>query len=142
MNGVEFVRALRAEPETRAVPVIMLTSRSSDKHRTLALDAGVDVFLTKPYTEDVLASHITRQLAARVAAAGESAVDAAAGDAAAGDAAAGDAAAVSAAAAGSANPASGDSAASAPAPASRDSASRDRASTDAASGGVDPPVDG
>lgn len=73
MNGVEFVRALRADPETHAVPVIMLTSRSSDKHRSLALDAGVDVFLTKPYTEDVLASHITRQLAAREAAGREAA---------------------------------------------------------------------
>lgn len=73
MNGVEFVRALRSDPATHAVPVIMLTSRSSDKHRSLALDAGVDVFLTKPYTEDVLASHITRQLAARNAAGRETA---------------------------------------------------------------------
>jgi len=60
MNGVELVRALRARPETRSVPVIMITSRSSDKHRALALEAGVDVFLTKPYTEDVLAGHIAR----------------------------------------------------------------------------------
>jgi len=40
------------------VPVIMITSRSSEKHRRLAMDAGVDVFLTKPYTEDALAGHI------------------------------------------------------------------------------------
>jgi len=60
MNGVELVRALRENPATRAVPVIMITSRSSAKHRQLALDAGVDVFLTKPYTEDVLAGHIAR----------------------------------------------------------------------------------
>ena len=58
MNGVELVRALRERPATRAVPVIMITSRSSAKHRQLALDAGVDVFLTKPYTEDALAAHI------------------------------------------------------------------------------------
>ena len=60
MNGVEFVRALRERPDTRAVPVIMITSRSSEKHRRLALDAGVDVFLTKPYTEDALAGHIAQ----------------------------------------------------------------------------------
>ncbi len=60
MNGVEFVRALRDRPATRTVPVIMITSRSSDKHRRLARDAGVDVFLTKPYTEDDLAAHIGR----------------------------------------------------------------------------------
>jgi len=58
MNGVELVRALRERPATREVPVIMITSRSSAKHRQLALDAGVDVFLTKPYTEDALAAHI------------------------------------------------------------------------------------
>jgi len=58
MNGVEFVRALRERPATRTVPVIMITSRSSEKHRRLAMDAGVDVFLTKPYTEDALAGHI------------------------------------------------------------------------------------
>lgn len=65
MNGVEFVRALRADDATRHVPVVMITSRSSEKHRALAHDAGVDVFLTKPYTEDVLASHITALLQPR-----------------------------------------------------------------------------
>ncbi len=65
MNGVEFVRALRADDATRQVPVVMITSRSSEKHRALAHDAGVDVFLTKPYTEDVLASHITALLQPR-----------------------------------------------------------------------------
>ncbi len=58
MNGIDFVRALRAEEATETVPVVMITSRSSDKHRGAALAAGVDVFLTKPYTEDVLAAHI------------------------------------------------------------------------------------
>lgn len=65
MNGVEFVRALRAGEATREVPVVMITSRSSAKHRALAQDAGVDVFLTKPYTEDALASHITALLQSR-----------------------------------------------------------------------------
>ena len=36
----------------------MITSRASEKHRHLALDAGVDVFMTKPYTEDDLASRV------------------------------------------------------------------------------------
>jgi chemosensory pili system protein ChpA (sensor histidine kinase/response regulator) len=65
MNGVEFVRALRADDATHDVPVVMITSRSSEKHRALAQDAGVDVFLTKPYTEDTLASHITALLQSR-----------------------------------------------------------------------------
>lgn len=67
MNGVEFVRALRADDTTRAVPVVMITSRSSEKHRALAQDAGVDVFLTKPYTEDTLASHVVALLRSREA---------------------------------------------------------------------------
>ncbi len=65
MNGVQFVRMLRSDDATRHVPVVMITSRSSEKHRTLAQDAGVDVFLTKPYTEDVLASHINALLQPR-----------------------------------------------------------------------------
>lgn len=62
MNGVELCRALRADEATRRVPVIMITSRSSERHRRLALEAGVDVFLTKPYSEDELAAEVRRCL--------------------------------------------------------------------------------
>ena len=65
MNGVELVRAMRAEPALHRVPVIMITSRASAKHRRVALDAGVDVFLTKPYGEDELAGEVRRCLEAR-----------------------------------------------------------------------------
>ena len=65
MNGVELVRAMRADPALHRVPVIMITSRASGKHRRVALDAGVDVFLTKPYSEDELASEVRRCLEAR-----------------------------------------------------------------------------
>lgn len=65
MNGVELVRAMRADPALHRVPVIMITSRSSGKHRRVALDAGVDVFLTKPYGEDELAAEVRRCLEAR-----------------------------------------------------------------------------
>lgn len=67
MNGVELCRSLRADPRTREVPVLMITSRSSERHRTLAMEAGVDVFLTKPYTEDELAEEIRRCLVGRTA---------------------------------------------------------------------------
>ncbi|UCE30528.1 MAG: response regulator [Burkholderiales bacterium] len=62
MNGVEFTAALRQRHPGRAPPVIMITSRYSDKHRRLAAEAGVDVFLTKPYTDDDLATHIHRAM--------------------------------------------------------------------------------
>jgi chemosensory pili system protein ChpA (sensor histidine kinase/response regulator) len=44
------------------VPIIMITSRYSERHRAMAIDAGVDVFLTKPYSEDELAGHVRRCL--------------------------------------------------------------------------------
>ncbi|MBW6495372.1 MAG: response regulator [Burkholderiaceae bacterium] len=65
MNGVELTRALRSDPRTAAVAIIMITSRSTEKHRQLALSAGVDAFLVKPYSEDELASLITSTMASR-----------------------------------------------------------------------------
>ncbi len=56
MNGLELTRRVREVPDWEQIPVIMITSRASDKHRNLALETGVDVYLTKPYTDiDLLA---------------------------------------------------------------------------------------
>ena len=63
MNGIELAQALRREPATRDVPIVMITSRHSEKHRTMAMAAGVNVFMTKPYTEDELASVVGSCLA-------------------------------------------------------------------------------
>ncbi len=63
MNGIELTQALRRDERTRQVPVVMITSRQSEKHRAMAMTAGVDVFLTKPYSEDELASVVGRCLA-------------------------------------------------------------------------------
>ena len=62
MNGVELASTMRQDERSCEVPIIMITSRASEKHRRMAVDAGVDVFLTKPYTEDDLASQIRRCL--------------------------------------------------------------------------------
>jgi chemosensory pili system protein ChpA (sensor histidine kinase/response regulator) len=37
---------------------VMIISRATDKHRQLALDSGVDIFLTKPYTDTELLQHV------------------------------------------------------------------------------------
>jgi CheY-like chemotaxis protein len=58
MNGVELARAIRTDVRTEKAPIIMISSRNSQKHRELATAAGVDIFLTKPFTEDVLSKHI------------------------------------------------------------------------------------
>ncbi len=58
MNGVELARAIRSDARTEKAPIIMISSRNSQKHHELATSAGVDIFLTKPFTEDVLSKHI------------------------------------------------------------------------------------
>jgi len=64
MNGLELVQHLRLEESTRHLPIIMITSRSMDKHRDQAMRAGVDVYLTKPYTDAVLLQHVHNMLQA------------------------------------------------------------------------------
>ena len=58
MNGLEFTSHLRARADTRELPVIMITSRSMDKHRKQAELVGVSVYMTKPYTDTDLLGHI------------------------------------------------------------------------------------
>lgn len=60
MDGFELTRNVRAVPETRDIPIIMITSRTADKHRNVAFDLGVNVFLGKPYQEDELIGHVKR----------------------------------------------------------------------------------
>jgi chemosensory pili system protein ChpA (sensor histidine kinase/response regulator) len=60
MNGIELTSHVRDSARTKNVPVIMITSRSTEKHRKMCKDAGVDVYLTKPYSDDVLIGHVQR----------------------------------------------------------------------------------
>jgi chemosensory pili system protein ChpA (sensor histidine kinase/response regulator) len=54
MNGLDLTKSMRNRPQTKNTPVVMITSRFTDRHRALAIEAGVNEFLTKPYTEEVL----------------------------------------------------------------------------------------
>ena len=58
MDGFDLTRHLRSEPHTAKVPIVMISSRTADKHRSYAKDLGVDVYLGKPYQEEELLSHI------------------------------------------------------------------------------------
>lgn len=60
MNGIELTTHVRDSARTKNVPVIMITSRSTEKHRRMCKDAGVNVYLTKPYSDDVLIEHVQR----------------------------------------------------------------------------------
>ena len=58
LNGLELTKRVREVPQWMNLPVIMITSRATEKHRDMALDAGVDLYLTKPYTDAVLLEHV------------------------------------------------------------------------------------
>jgi chemotaxis protein histidine kinase CheA len=62
MNGMELTAYVRANQETADIPVIMVTSRSTEKHREQASSAGVNVHLTKPFSDDDLLDHISKLL--------------------------------------------------------------------------------
>lgn len=51
MNGFEFLSHRRQDPVMSKIPTVMLTSRSSDKHRQLAMHLGANAYFTKPYIE-------------------------------------------------------------------------------------------
>lgn len=52
MNGYEFKSNINNREELRDIPVVMLTSRVSEKHRKKAAELGIDHYLTKPYEEE------------------------------------------------------------------------------------------
>jgi chemosensory pili system protein ChpA (sensor histidine kinase/response regulator) len=60
MDGFEFARNMRADPATKSIPIIMITSRTADKHRNHAIELGVNEYMGKPYQEDQLLALIKR----------------------------------------------------------------------------------
>ncbi|MGJ9417020.1 Hpt domain-containing protein [Massilia sp. CMS3.1] len=54
MDGFDLVRHVRSNAATAALPVIMITSRTADKHRNVALGLGVNAYFGKPFQEPVL----------------------------------------------------------------------------------------
>ena len=50
-SGIDLCRKLRERPETRGLPVIMLSARGEESDRTLGLDTGADDYLTKPFSQ-------------------------------------------------------------------------------------------
>lgn len=62
MNGLEFTSYVRANHATRDLPVVMITSRATKKHRSEADIAGVNAYLVKPYSENELLDVVETQL--------------------------------------------------------------------------------
>jgi chemosensory pili system protein ChpA (sensor histidine kinase/response regulator) len=58
MDGFELTRHVRDDPRLRHIPIIVISSRTADKHRRHAAELGVNLFLGKPYQEDELLARI------------------------------------------------------------------------------------
>jgi len=58
LSGVEVCRQLRRAPETKAIPVIMLTARGDEGDRIRGLNAGADDYITKPFSPSELIARI------------------------------------------------------------------------------------
>ncbi|MFZ6674351.1 Hpt domain-containing protein [Undibacterium sp. Xuan67W] len=60
MDGFDLTRNVRSDARTSHIPIIMITSRTADKHRNYAQELGVNEYFGKPYREDDLLGAITR----------------------------------------------------------------------------------
>ena len=62
MDGYEFAKHVRNNADTATVPIVMITSRVSDKHKARAIEVGVNDYLGKPYQERALLEAVRHQL--------------------------------------------------------------------------------
>jgi chemosensory pili system protein ChpA (sensor histidine kinase/response regulator) len=62
MDGFEFTKTIKGDPKNAHIPIIMITSRTAEKHRNHAAELGVDLYLGKPYQEDELLRHLRDML--------------------------------------------------------------------------------
>jgi two-component system chemotaxis response regulator CheY len=62
MSGIDFARALRARPDGKQVPILMITTRSVREDILAAVQAGVNNYILKPFTPPVLKEKIDQVL--------------------------------------------------------------------------------
>lgn len=60
MDGFEVLKAIRRDPETEALPVIMLTAKAQDKDVFEGYHYGADMYLTKPFNPMELVTFVKR----------------------------------------------------------------------------------
>lgn len=73
-SGMEFLRRLRRDEQTKEVPVIMLTARTEEDSKLLGLEGGADDYITKPFSPRELVARIKAVLR-RIEGAGEEPVE-------------------------------------------------------------------
>ena len=62
MDGLLVCQAMRAEPSTAAIPIIMLTARGEESDRVSGLELGADDYVTKPFSPKELTARVTALL--------------------------------------------------------------------------------
>ncbi|HOY66976.1 MAG TPA: response regulator [Candidatus Ozemobacteraceae bacterium] len=62
MNGIELCRRLRAEPQTRSLPILLLTAKDSLNEKITGFEAGGDDYITKPFVIGELLARIKAHL--------------------------------------------------------------------------------
>jgi two-component system, OmpR family, phosphate regulon response regulator PhoB len=62
VSGIEVCRRLKMRPETRGVPIIMLSARSEEVDRVRGLETGADDYMIKPYSLVELVARVRTQL--------------------------------------------------------------------------------
>jgi chemosensory pili system protein ChpA (sensor histidine kinase/response regulator) len=68
MDGFDLLRNVRADTRTAGLPVVMITSRTAQKHRDYAEQLGANHYLGKPYSEEELLTLVARYAGADVSA--------------------------------------------------------------------------
>ena len=58
VSGIEVCRQLRRHPETRTIPIVMLTARGEEGDKLRGLDSGADDYVTKPFSPSELIARI------------------------------------------------------------------------------------
>jgi len=58
MDGYQFATHVRNDAKLKGLPIVMITSRSGEKHRAKAIEIGVNDYLSKPYQESQLVAAI------------------------------------------------------------------------------------
>jgi PAS domain S-box-containing protein len=58
LNGFKLLKALRADPVTRGIPVLLISARTSEESRLDSLEAGADDYLIKPFSADELRARV------------------------------------------------------------------------------------
>ncbi|HEY1578175.1 MAG TPA: response regulator [Terracidiphilus sp.] len=64
MDGLEFVRRLRGDQIAEGVPVVMITTESSEEHVKKAIEAGATGYIRKPFTTDQVKQRVVPLLVA------------------------------------------------------------------------------